>query len=209
MKTRSTTSYPSQVQIAVRAATWITLCVAVCFGVTAHAAAGATPTASATVALSDLDLHTPQGLEAAGQRLHAMARTVCDRVADELDLSHHANFVKCVDDTVATALRQIANPTLATVPRPVPVPHPVDVPVTRSAKVSLADLDLGTPEGVRAAHERLRAAARIECSRVEDELDAARQPHFVQCVDSTMAAAIPQIQELARKHSPTHNMASN
>jgi len=37
-------------------------------------------------------------------------------------------------------------------------------PVTRSAKVSLAGLDLSTPAGARAARERLRETARRLCT---------------------------------------------
>jgi UrcA family protein len=40
--------------------------------------------------------------------------------------------------------------------------------VTRTENVSLADLDLSTPEGVRAAHDRLHETARRLCSQVAD-----------------------------------------
>jgi UrcA family protein len=156
----------------------IALCVATSVSVTAYAATGATPTASARVTLDDLDLNTPLGLETARQRLHAMARNVCDRVSDDLDLSHQPNFVKCVDDTLANALRQITNPQLANAPKAAPATRPAAAPAARTANVLFKGLDLSTPEGVRTAHERLRAAARIACSGVEDDLDAAHQAHF-------------------------------
>lgn len=65
-------------------------------------------------------------------------------------------------------------------------------PVTRSAKVSLADLDLSRPDGARAARERLRETARRLCAQVADDLDLAHQPNFVACVDETLTAALRQ-----------------
>jgi UrcA family protein len=65
-------------------------------------------------------------------------------------------------------------------------------PVTRSAKVSLAGLDLSTPDGARAARERLRGTARRLCAQVADDLDLSHQSNFVACVDETLAAALRQ-----------------
>jgi UrcA family protein len=56
-------------------------------------------------------------------------------------------------------------------------------PVTRSAKVSLADLDLSTPEGARL------------CTRVADDLDLSHQRNFVACMDETLAAALRELTE--------------
>jgi len=50
-----------------------------------------------TVSLTDLNLSTVAGQEAARERIHQMARRLCTQVEDELDLSHHANYVKCVE----------------------------------------------------------------------------------------------------------------
>jgi UrcA family protein len=58
---------------------------------------------SKPVVLTDLDLSTSEGQRVAYERLHQMARTLCSRVADELDLSHQANFVACVDSAMANA----------------------------------------------------------------------------------------------------------
>jgi UrcA family protein len=63
-------------------------------------------------------------------------------------------------------------------------------PVTRSAKVSLAGLDLSTPDGARAARERLHATARRLCAQVADNLDLSHQSNFVACVDEALAAAL-------------------
>jgi UrcA family protein len=157
---------------------------------------------SAKVSLADLNLSTPEGMAIARDRLHQTARVVCDRVADSLDLSRQPNFVKCVDETVANALRQIqgsalaaghdntAEPATAAAVKRTQAKQTGDAPVTRSAKVSLDGLDLSTPEGARAAHERLHEAARLACSRVVDSLDLSRQSNFVACVDETMAATL-------------------
>jgi UrcA family protein len=70
-------------------------------------------------------------------------------------------------------------------------------PVTRSAKVSLAGLDLSTPDGARAARERLRGTARRLCAQVADDLDLSHQSNFVACVDETLAAALRQATEIS------------
>jgi UrcA family protein len=80
---------------------------------------------------------------------------------------------------------------------------------TSSAKVSLAGLDLSTPEGIGMARERLRQAALLACSHVADSLDLSHHSNFVKCVDVAMAVALPQVEELARKSTPAHNFASN
>jgi UrcA family protein len=69
-------------------------------------------------------------------------------------------------------------------------------PVTRSAKVSLAGLDLSTPEGARAARERLRGTARRLCTQVADDFDLSHQPNFVAFVDETWAAALRKVTEI-------------
>jgi UrcA family protein len=58
---------------------------------------------SKPVILTDLDLSTSEGQRAAYERLHEMARTLCSQVADELDLSHQANYVACIDAAMANA----------------------------------------------------------------------------------------------------------
>jgi UrcA family protein len=84
-----------------------------------------------------------------------------------------------------------------------------DPPPTLTKKVSLADLDLTTPAGERAALERLHAMARTLCSRLEDELDLGRQPRFVACVEDAMAAAAVRLQALAHDRAKARGLASN
>ena len=55
------------------------------------------------VTLAGLDLSTTEGQQLAQARLLAVAHTLCSQVADELDLSHHANYLKCVDSAMEKA----------------------------------------------------------------------------------------------------------
>jgi UrcA family protein len=76
--------------------------------------------------------------------------------------------------------------------------RPATAPDTRVGRVSLADLDLSTSEGTRAAYERLHAMARLLCMRLEDDHDLGQQPNFVACVDDTLANALLQLNSLVR-----------
>lgn len=65
------------------------------------------PKVSQHVKLSDLDLATAEGQQRAQARVHEVARTLCSRVADQLDLSHQDNYIKCIDTAVAKAGEQL------------------------------------------------------------------------------------------------------
>jgi UrcA family protein len=65
---------------------------------------------SAKVSIADLDLTTLEGAAAARKRLDQIARHLCQQVADEGDLSKHANYLACVDETLAKALQQAVLP---------------------------------------------------------------------------------------------------
>lgn len=69
-----------------------------------HAADAAYGARTKTVSLSDLDLATVAGQETARARLHRMADRLCTQVEDELDLSHHSNYIRCVDAATAQTL---------------------------------------------------------------------------------------------------------
>jgi len=102
-------SRPSGIKAFVIAASMITL-----FGMSATAGADEQKpvTKSKHVGLADLDLSTTQGQAIAYERLHQSARNLCSQVADELDLSHQANFVACVDNAMANVgakLQALAN----------------------------------------------------------------------------------------------------
>jgi UrcA family protein len=64
------------------------------------------------------------------------------------------------------------------------------VPATRVAKVSLVGLDISTPEGARAAYERIRTVAERLCFLVEE--DPYREI-FEACVHETLANAVRRI----------------
>jgi UrcA family protein len=59
--------------------------------------------ASKKVSLSDLDLATAEGRQVAQDRLHQLARALCAQVADPTDMSHHDNYLACMDATLAKA----------------------------------------------------------------------------------------------------------
>src|SRR6266404_600696 len=71
--------------------------------------------------------------------------------------------------------------------------HQAAVLETRVAKVSLADVDLSTPEGRRVAYDRLRKTARRLCGQIEDMRSLAHQPAYVKCVDEALANALQQV----------------
>src|SRR5215472_7766822 len=61
------------------------------------------------------------------------------------------------------------------------------------SKVSLSDLDLSTPEGVRAAHKRLRHRAENLCHQLGDSTSASFRWTYDTCVKETLANAIQQL----------------
>jgi UrcA family protein len=70
--------------------------------------------------------------------------------------------------------------------------HAAIAPNSRVADVSLADLDLSTPDGMRVARERLHTMAERICAG-PDNRGFSSQPHIVACVDSTLAGALRNI----------------
>jgi UrcA family protein len=55
------------------------------------------------ISLAGLDLSTPAGAEAARERVQQAVRTICAQLADDLDLSHRATYLECVDKSMANA----------------------------------------------------------------------------------------------------------
>jgi UrcA family protein len=201
MKTATALAPPSCLKAYLRTTVLVGLCT---FASGLTAAAPQTDshpiTRSAKVSLADLDLSTPEGARGARERLRQTARQLCNRVADELDLSHQTNYVACVDETLAAALRKVYEPAAASntsvqtsaVPKTNDQPAHSD-PDSRTSKVSLSDLNLTTPEGIRAARERLHREARRVCAQVSDELDLSHQTNFVACVDEALTKALRQV----------------
>jgi UrcA family protein len=79
----------------------------------------------------------------------------------------------------------------------------VPAPETRAVKVSLADLDLSTLEGRRAARERLHETARRLCSQLVDIQDLSHQPNFVACVGDALNDALRQVAALRQAKGAT------
>jgi len=114
-------------------------------------AAAGVETRTSNLSLADLDLSTPAGVDAARDRLQQTARRWCSQVADRQDLSHQPNFIACMDETLAAALRQINGPVRAAIEEPgewhtqqADATHsrlPPTVPETRVMIVSLANLN--------------------------------------------------------------------
>jgi UrcA family protein len=68
--------------------------------------------------------------------------------------------------------------------------HSVEQPERVSATVSLADLDLATPEGARLAHDRLAKTALTLCRRFSDARRASDRATIADCVREALTEAI-------------------
>jgi UrcA family protein len=202
MKTATQLAFSSCLKLIIGITTLLALCVIGSADALAGAEVDASVARSSKVSIAGLDLSTPQGARIARERLRQTARKLCAQVADELDLSHHANYLACVDDTVAAALKQVQEGASAS-GMPVQAKSsatpskPVAAPYSRTSKVSLADLDLARPEGARAAHERLHQEAGRLCSEVADDLDLSHHANYVACVDESVAKAMQQVAPLS------------
>ena len=141
------------------------------------------------VSLADVDLSTSAGMRVARERLQAMAQRICAGHAGIPGLSVSPNFVACVEGTLAGALRNIRTLRAAN--------ETTRNSVTRAANVSLADLNLSTPEGFRVAHERLEAMARRLCAELARSKDLSYRPNWAACVNDTIAGPLAQAKVLA------------
>jgi len=68
------------------------------------------------------------------------------------------------------------------------------------ADVSLSDLNLSTPEGIRLARDRLHAMAERLCADRGGGREPSSQPAFGACVDSTVTSALRHIDALRQAH---------
>ncbi len=66
-------------------------------------------------------------------------------------------------------------------------------PATRAAKLSLAGLDLSTPEGARAAYERIKTTAERLCFQLSDTRKIDYQAVYNVCVTETLADTVRRI----------------
>ena len=77
--------------------------------------------------------------------------------------------------------------------------------VSSVADVSLSDLNLSTPEGMRLARDRLHTMAERVCADRGGGREPASQPAFGACVDSTVANALRQIDALRQTDTTVRN----
>ena len=94
---------------------------------------------------------------------------------------------KAVFNTACIALAAVA-----------PLAAFADPPIARTShilesKVSLSDLDLSTPEGVRAAHKRLERKAEYLCRQLGDSVSTTYRWTHAACVQATLADAIERL----------------
>ena len=73
------------------------------------------------------------------------------------------------------------------------------------AEVSLSDLNLSTPEGMRLARDRLHTMAERLCAERSGDREPSSQPTFSACVDSTVANAVRHIDTLRQTHATALN----
>jgi UrcA family protein len=125
---------------------------------------------SARVSLAGLDFATADGAREARERIRKAAQGLCAGNLGQRSLD------RCVNAITTAAQQQIE---------------------ARTIKVSLADLDLSTPEGAHAAGDRLRAAARRVCQGLQPSREVAL-PRYSACVDEAFAHALRQVDLLQR-----------
>jgi UrcA family protein len=58
---------------------------------------------SSQLTVADLDLANPADVAIARERIHQLARKLCDRVEDPLSLSHQPDYMACIADAMAKA----------------------------------------------------------------------------------------------------------
>jgi len=145
----------------------------------------------ASVRIGDLNLSTPEGMREARERLRKAAENACAEPAKSRGLPRQPNFAACVDSTMAAHLKLIDG---------LKQQH-VRTYETRTANISLADLDLSTLEGARIARERSEAMARRICGKLAERQGLSERltydPSYDTCVHDSLAGALAQLDALA------------
>jgi len=78
--------------------------------------------------------------------------------------------------------------------------HTATTPPSSVAEVSLSDLNLSTPDGMRLARDRLHAMAERLCADRGGGREPYSRPALGACVDSTVTSALRQIDVLRQTH---------
>jgi UrcA family protein len=188
-----------------RAATAMAVCLAMPIAVLAQESPITAPSRVAKVSLIGLDLTTARGLAEARSRLHETARQSCTRAAGNQEPSNPANFVSCIDNTLMSELKQIngSNRTAITA-RGSAWPTAAEVETiglagetrgTRVMIVSIADLDILSPQDALIAQQRIHNTARRICGQLTGSQDFAST--YAKCVIDATAGALRQISENA------------
>jgi UrcA family protein len=196
----------SGIKSAVRAAGLIAVCLAVPIAALAQTPLVAAPTNAVKLSLAGLDLTTSEGVAAARDRLQGTARQFCSQQAGNLEPSHRADFLSCIDNTLITELKQVSSNARAaiiahgsawpTATEGGTLSQPREIaPDTSVITVSIADLDLLSPQGVLSAQARIHNTARRICGQLIGSQDPVS--HYSQCVNDATAGALRQISESA------------
>jgi UrcA family protein len=192
---------------AVRAAALIAVCLALPIAALAQQPSGAAPTSAGKVSLAGLDITTPVGAAAARNRLHETARQICSQPVGNLEPSDRADFLSCIDNTLISELKQVNSSARAAIVAggsawPTAAEDGTvsqlreSAPPTSVMVVSIADLDVLSPQGVLMAHERIHNTARRICTQLISSQDPAT--HYSKCVNDATAGALRQINETSR-----------
>jgi UrcA family protein len=189
---------------AVRAAGLLAVCLAAPITALAVQPTVAVPSA-AKVSVADLDLATTEGIAAARDRLQETARQLCSQNLDNLEPSHRVDYLSCVDNSLLQELKQVSSSARAAIlARDSAWPTTAEdgtlsqpregAPDTSVVAVSIADLDLLSPQGLLIARERIRNTARRLCQLSSGQGPASYYSH---CVNDATAGALRQINEIA------------
>jgi UrcA family protein len=186
----------------VRAASLIAVCMSVSIAALAQQQSVAAPTIAAKESLAGIDFATPEGIAAARDRLHEKAREFCSQISGNLDPSHRADFLGCIDNVLTNELKQLSSSARAAIAAhgsawPVASEDGTtsqlreSVPDTSVMAVSIADLDLMSSQGVLIAQKRIRRSARRICSQLISSQEPAS--YYTKCVNDATAGALRQI----------------
>ena len=115
----------------------------------------------------------------------------------------HRNAATCLSRSLTSPYSTLAAAIAAALLVVAPLAAIADQPIAataeaRMADVSLADLNLSSPEGMRTAHDRLQAMAQRVCAEAANGRDLSSEPNFAVCVQSTLAAHLKQINALGQ-----------